>query len=108
MSFVCSALFTYNSDEKEVSAVRSFRIDAALNKELLEAAERDGYTLSTLFNILVKNYLESGRVALQVNRIIIAPATLLSFLEHLKPEQCREDGLKLCPQTRLDSVGNSR
>jgi hypothetical protein len=31
--------------------------------------------------------------ALQVNRVIIAPSTLQVFLEHLKPEQCREDGL---------------
>ena len=84
----------FNSDQdKSASKVRSFRIDTTLDKELVEATERDGITLSSLFNIMVKNYLEFARVAIQMNRIILSPITLLGFLKYLTPEQCKENGL---------------
>ena len=85
---------TYNSEQdRAVSKVRSFRIDRDLDEELVKAAESDGYTLSNLFNILVKNYLEFARVAIQMDRIIVSPITLLGFLKYLTHEQCKENGL---------------
>ena len=82
---------------------RSFRLDRAWDKTLIEIAEKNGVSISGLLEKIVRDYLMFYRWTEELESVIFSPNTIKEIIDTLNEEELKEIAEKVAAMTFEES-----